>query len=79
MFEKYRKTTLVYKSNGQMKGFAIYQEWPEFLNFLAIVGDKGLFRIMWRVLHNKELLPTKPFGFFDELRMEGRFLCHLQE
>ena len=39
----------------------------------------GLFRIMWRVLHNKELLPTKPFGFFDELRMEGRFLCHLQE
>lgn len=79
IFETYEKTILVYKPNGQIRGFALYQEWPDCLNCLAIAGDKGLFRMMWWILHNKDLLPNKPFVFFDELRMEGRILCHKQD
>ncbi len=75
VFDMYKKTTLIYRTNGQIKGFVIYQEWPKFLNFLAIAGENGLFQVMWWILHNKKLLPDKPFGYFDELRMKGRFLC----
>lgn len=65
---------LIFRVNDQLEYFAIYQEWPTFLNFLALVGKRSLFRIMWHILHNRDILPNKPIGFFDELRMEGRVL-----
>lgn len=75
MLVEYRETTLIYRREGQLEYFAIYQEWPDFLNFFAVGGKRSYFGIMWHILHNKFMLPAKPFGFYDELRMEGRILC----
>ncbi len=75
MLWKYQKTTLVYREGGQIIYFAVYQEWPNFLNFVAIGGVWNYFKIMWHILHNRDRLPAKALGFFDELRMEGRIIC----
>lgn len=75
MLTKYMNTTLIFRVNDQLVYFAIYQEWPDFLNFFAIGGKWSYSRIMWHILHHKFMLPNKPFGFFDEQRMEGRFVC----
>lgn len=75
MLWKYRESTLVYREESQIIYFAVYQVWPNHLNFIAIGGVWNYFKIMWHILHNKYMLPAKPFGFYDELRMEGRILC----
>lgn len=77
MFETYRDTTLIHTVNDEIKSFAIYQEWPDRLNFIAVVGssdDKAenlKFLLKIRGLIESE----KMVCYFDETRMELKILC----
>ena len=71
MFEVYKDTTLIYEVAGEIRGFAVYQEWPDRLNFIAIAGDGGsTLQAVNIMFAGTEKLPAKPFCFFDEKSME---------
>jgi len=80
MFETYKDTTLIHQDNGDIKAFAIYQEWPDCLNFIAVVGSsddkseniKSLLKIRGEI----PALAGKMVCYFDEVRMELKILCH---
>ncbi len=81
MFETYKDTTLIHKTNGELKAFAIYQEWPEHLNFIAVCGssaDKG--ENIRSLLALRRYIPVstidKTVCYFDEKKMELKVLCH---
>lgn len=81
MFETYKGSTLIYRDNGEIKAFAIYQEWPDCLNFIAVVGasdDKS--ENIKSLLKIREFIPistvNKAVCYFDETNMELKVLCH---
>jgi len=81
MFETYKETTLIHKTNGEVKAFAIYQEWPEHLNFIAVCGssaDKS--ENIRSLLALRSYIPIstieKTVCYFDEMTMELKVLCH---
>lgn len=81
MFETYKDSTLIHRDNGQIKAFAIYQEWPDRLNFIAVVGAsedkaeniKSILKIVGR---DNRPSPEKMVCYFDEFKMELKTLCH---
>lgn len=78
VFETYKNTTLVYRDNrNKVRGFVIYQEWPDCLNFIMIClpfyKERETLRI---ILKGRPLIPKKKIVWFDEEKMEGRGLCH---
>jgi len=78
IFETYKNSTCVFRNNrGFIRGFAVYQEWPDVLNFIMIClpfGSKH--KNLKNILSGRSLLPNKKIVWFDEERMEGRGLCH---
>lgn len=80
MFETYQKTTLVYRVDREIRGFAIYQEWPNCLNFITIVGkSKDRLKNLKTMLAGRNQLPVKKIVFFDENKMELKILCRQQQ
>ncbi len=78
MFERYKETTLVNVGpDGEVRGFGIYQEWPDCLNFIALVGnpEHNTFKNFLALMKGRENLPHKKIVFFDEEKMELRELC----
>jgi len=76
MFETYKDTTVVYEVNGHIRGFAVYQEWPDCLNFIAIAGDGGsTLEAVSIMLAGTKRLPAKPICYFDEKSMELKTIC----
>lgn len=81
MFETYRDSTLIYRDNGEIKAFAVYQEWPDRLVFIAVVGTSGdsieniksLLKMLGR---DNRPSPEKMVCYFDETKMELKVLCH---
>ena len=78
MFEVYRDTTLVYQRDGGIRGFAIYQEWPDCLNFIVIVGAGSKIENLLFFLNDAkstvERLLKKKICFFDEEKMELKII-----
>ncbi|MBA7518471.1 hypothetical protein ES705_10541 [subsurface metagenome] len=78
MFETYKDSTLIYSDNGEIKAFAVYQDWPDCLNFIAVVGasdDKS--ENIKSLLKIRDSLPSeKMVCYFDEIKMELKVLCH---
>ena len=72
MFETYRDTTLIYRPKGELKGFAIYQEWPDRLVFITIVGSGTLEENLKAMIRGRSHLPKKPICWFDENKKELR-------
>ena len=66
LFETYKNTTLVFRDNGEIKGFAIYQEWPDRLNFIAIAGSGSQQENLRAMLKGRKNLPDKMICYFDE-------------
>lgn len=80
MFETYKDTTLIHRENGEIKAFAIYQDWPDRLNFIAVVGssdDKS--ENIKSLLKIRKYIPIstidKIICYFDETKMELKILC----
>lgn len=72
-FEKYKATTIVSQSNGEIKSFGVYQEWPDRLVFLAVVAKGNQIENIRFFLKLRRLRPIeKMLCFFDETRMELR-------
>ncbi len=79
MFETYKDSMLIYRDNGEIKAFAIYQDWPDRLYFFAVVGAsddkseniKSLLKIRGQIP-----TPKKMVCYFDEVKMELKVLCH---
>lgn len=70
MFETYKNTTLIYQRDGEIRGFALYQEWPDCLNFICIVGIGDNEENLKAMLADRHQLPNKKIVFFDETIME---------
>jgi len=72
LFETYRNTTLIY-TNGQIQGFALYQEWPDCLNFIMICLPFGTKKENLKViLSGRYLLPDKKIVWWDEKEMKAK-------
>jgi len=75
LFETYKNTTLVWYNNGEIRGFAVYQDWPELANFFLICG-------IGTQAENLKMLRTwarnfvKKVVWFDEKKMKLRIICH---
>ena len=78
MFETYKDTTLIHKDNGEIKAFAIYQEWPDCFNFIAVVGSSNdkLENLCSLLKMRDDKPPKKMVCYFDEVNMELKILCH---
>ena len=76
-FETYKNTTLVNIVNGEIRGFGIYQEWPDLLNFICMVGNPGnnVFRNITAMLNVRDKIPDKKIVYFDESIMELKTIC----
>jgi len=74
MFETYKDTTIVNMANGTITGFGIYQEWPELLNFICIVGNPEQDKIqnIIAMLDARNKVPDKKIVYFDESKKELR-------
>lgn len=81
MFETYKDSTLIHRDNGEIKAFAIYQNWSDRLNFIAVVGASGdkseNIKFLLKILGRKNRpFPEKMVCYFDEIKMELKVLCH---
>jgi len=77
MFETYKDSTLIYRDNGEIKAFAVYQEWPDRLNFIAVVGASGdKSENIKSILKIRGIIPSsqKMVCYFDEIKMELKVL-----
>jgi len=74
MFETYRDTTLVNYIDGEICGFGIYQEWPDLLNFICLVGNPegDVTKNIIALMDAKEKIPDKKIVFFDDTEMRLR-------
>ena len=54
MFEVYRDTILVYETGDEIKGFAIYQDWPDRYHFIAIAGTGPWYETVQALLAGRE-------------------------
>lgn len=74
-FETYKDTTIINRdANGEIKGFAIYQKWPSFLNFIIICGREGPDNLKQILAGARERFGDQTIAWFDEKRMEARFV-----
>ena len=74
-FETYKGTTIIDRdSNGEIAGFAIYQIWPDFLNFIIICGREGEGNLDRILTVYRERFAGQKLAWFDEKRMEARFI-----
>lgn len=81
-FNIYKETTVIDRDdNGQITGFAIYQKWPHFLNFIVICGKRDMWANLDRLLSVcRQRFAGQKIGWFDETRMKARFIqCHQQQ
>ena len=76
MFETYKDTTIVNIENGIIRGFGVYQEWPELINFIAMVGnpENDTQKNITALMDARQKIPNKKVVFFDEEKMELRIL-----
>jgi len=65
----------VWHDVGEIKGFALYQEWPELLNFICIVGIGSKLENLRAILRGRQVLSSKKICYFDEETMELKTLC----
>lgn len=74
-FETYKDTTIIDRDlSGEISGFAIYQIWPDFLNFIVVCGKRDVYGNTDRLLTIfREKFPNEKIAWFDEKRMEARF------
>lgn len=79
LFEIYKKTTLIYKKNGEIRGVGVYQEWPDCLNFILICGIGSTIESIGVLLDGQKLLPKKRIVFFDERTMRLKTLWRPQQ
>lgn len=79
MFETYKDTTLVNYVGGEVRGFGIYQEWPDLLNFICMVGNPAgdVIQNIIALMDAKEKIPDKKIVFFDEDTMRLK-ICRQQ-
>jgi len=72
MFETYRETTIVNIVDNEIAGFGIYQEWPDLLNFICMVGnsDHDVLKNIIAMMDARKFFPNKRIVFFDENKME---------
>jgi len=77
MFETYKDSTLIYSVDDEIKSFAIYQEWPDRLNFIAVVGcsDDRTENIKFLLKIRGLISSDKMVCYFDEVTMELKILC----
>jgi len=76
IFKKYKKTTLVFIQRTQIKGFVVYQEWTDALNFIMIFLPFSKEMNLKTILRGRSMLPNnKKIVWWDDERMEGRGLC----
>jgi len=75
LFVAYEKTTLISRSNGEIEFVAIYQDWPDCRNFIAVIGKDDRKTNLKNMLVSLKQLPKKKSVFFDENKMELRTLC----
>lgn len=80
LFNKYKDTTLIYIENNEIRGFVVYQNWPDVINMILICLDFDVWKnlhIMRKGLNQAKIentLPNKPIVFWDDERMEARRL-----
>lgn len=75
LFKTYEKTTLIRERDGEIRGFALYQEWPDRLVFIAIAGIGSTLETINGLLEGRNLLPDKMICWFDEKTMELKTIC----
>lgn len=73
-FTTYQETIIIDRQDGDIRGFALYQIWPDFYNFIITCHLDNGFRWMMNLIKNE--LTGKTIAWFDEKKMEARFLCH---
>jgi len=74
-FDTYKGTTVIDRdSNGEIAGFAIYQIWPDFLNFIIICGREGSGNLEKILAGARERFAGQKIAWFDEEKMEARFI-----
>jgi hypothetical protein len=79
MFELYEDTILIYKVNDEIRGFALYQEWPDCLNFICIVGQSdNREENLKAMLLGRHKLPAKKIVYYDEAQKSLRTIKCLQ-
>ena len=81
MFETYKETTLINCVGGEIRGFGIYQEWPDLLNFICLVGNTegDVLKNITALMDARKNIPDKKIVFFDETEMKMRILCQQQQ
>ncbi|MHC4397819.1 MAG: hypothetical protein ACYS1A_19415 [Planctomycetota bacterium] len=75
MFETYKDTTIVNVINNEIAGFGLYQEWPDLLNFICLVGNPEgdtMKNILAMMDARANISTNKKIVFFDENIMELR-------
>lgn len=79
LFETYKDSTIINcDDNGKINAFAVYQEWPDRLNFIAVVGasDSRAENIKFLLKIRGNINSEKMICYFDETKMELKVLCH---
>ena len=74
LFDTYKETTLVWQQGGEIKGFALYQDWddPPLLNFIIICGNGTQAENLKALLRGSKFLTKKQIVWFDEKKK----ICH---
>lgn len=72
IFETYWETTLIFIQKGEIKGFVVYQEWPDALNFIMIYLPFSKTRNLKVILQGRSLLPDKKIVWWDDKKMKAR-------
>lgn len=77
IFVKYKDTAFIYVSNrGEVRGFGVFQEWPDCLNFIMVCLPFGTKVDNYKaLLKGRKVLPKKKIVWYDEEKMEARGLC----
>ena len=81
MFLTYQDFTIINRVDGKIAGVGLYQEWPDCLNFICMIGnpEHDKIRNVKAMMKGHELLPKKKkIVFFDEKAMELKTLCQPQ-
>lgn len=68
----YQENIIIDRKDGDIRGFALYQIWPEFYNFIITCHLDNGFRWMMKLVRNE--LKGKTIAWFDEKKMEPRFI-----
>ena len=77
-FTLYQKTTIVNFDGSEIRGFGVYQEWPDLVNFICMVGnpEQDVQKNIIAMMDARCLMPAgKRIVYFDETKMELREIC----